>query len=195
MFFVYNLFGGNMKKFIVFLLAFSLFYVSVFCSTGLIEAIENNETESNSTGKKPACCIEFSFLSKDMNMLKDNFSFGCCTGSPLGGTIAISIVSLFFLLIVGLFEAVFSGGSSKTIWDFTQNMALPIMITFSIIGTIFVILANLLYPYYDYEKNIQQKTLSNKIILLERAGGCTFSLGISVLFIWLFFRSLNTQTD
>lgn len=186
-----------MKKSVILIMMFIFTFVSVWCRSGLSEAMESQDNESPSvktSDAKPMCCYEIPSLSERGNVIKDNIAFGFCTGSPIGGSVLMSLVTLIFLLVIGIFEFLFSLGNSQTVLDFTEKQALPIMIIAVSLGTVAGILLNLFYPYYDYSEGLKKKPLSNPAVLLERAGGCSVSFGITALIGWLIFSRLNTSS-
>lgn len=69
------------------------------------------------------------------------------------------------------------------------------MVGITAVSTIAGILLNLLYPYYDYAENSQKKALSNYKVILEKAGGCTFSVGLSILVLWLLLKGAGAETE
>lgn len=189
-------YGGNMKKAVILIMVILFTFVSIWCRSGFAETLdlmENETSESEASQSKPVCCYEISSLSNRSNIAKDNIAFGFCTGSPIGGSVLMSLVTLVLLLVIGIFEFLFSLGNSHTVLDFTENQAMPLMIAAVAMGTIAGILLNLLYPYYDYKEKTAKKPLSNPAVLLERAGGCTVSMGATALVGWLIFRNLSIE--
>ncbi|MEO0233855.1 MAG: hypothetical protein ABIN39_05165 [candidate division WOR-3 bacterium] len=178
-----------MKKFIIIFLILSLTSLSIFPQTEQSDSLNFKEKSLN---KKPFCCIEISPLSNNLNVAKDNLLFGCCLGSPVTGSIVLSFVGFVFILVVGIFEVIFTLGQSKTIINSLGQIGVPIFITLITLSSLLSLFSIIFIPYYDYSNKDIKKTYKNLIVLFERSIGCIGSVGVSLL---LFFVLLKNNTD
>ncbi|MEO0288517.1 MAG: hypothetical protein ABIN00_02665 [candidate division WOR-3 bacterium] len=178
-----------MKKFIIIFLLITFISLSIYSQTEQSDSLNFKEERLI---KKPFCCVQLSPLSNNMNIAKDNLLFGCCVGSPVTGSIMVSIVGFVFVLVIGIFEVIFTLGQSKTIINSLGQIGVPIFITLVVLSSLLSLFSIIFVPYYDYSENVIKSSYKNLIVLFERSIGCIGSVGVSLL---LFFLILKNNTN
>ncbi|MEJ5306791.1 MAG: hypothetical protein WHT27_00605 [candidate division WOR-3 bacterium] len=179
-----------MKKFIIIFLILSLTSLSIYSQTEQSDSLKFKEERLN---KKPFCCVQVSPLSNNLNIAKDNLVFGCCVGSPVTGSIVVSIVGFVFVLVVGIFEVIFTLGQSKTIINSLGQIGVPIFITLIALSGLLSLFSIIFVPYYDYSDKDMKKTYKNFMVLLERGIGCLGSVSVSLISIYLILKNNSTE--
>lgn len=113
-------------------------------------------------------------------------------GSPLTGSVIVSIIGFVFFLVIGIFEIIFTLGQSRTIINSLGEIGVPIFITLIVLSSLLSLFSIIFVPYFDYSENVIKKSYKNFVVLFERSAGCVGSVGISLLLFFLLIRN-NTN--